>query len=56
MVNIAHFKDGTTGMACRLAACNVDLERSAVPRHQQDKLRPPKCGPQGINFVAKVSA
>lgn len=52
LVNIKVFDDGPF-MVCRLSAANADRERSAGPRNIQDKLRSPKCGPSGMNFVAR---
>lgn len=53
LVNLKDFSDGPF-MVCRLSSSNCDTERKYKTRHPQDKHRKmPRCGPAGVNFVAR---
>jgi hypothetical protein len=52
LVNIKIFDDGPF-MVCRLASSDCDTERKHSKRHPQDRRTPGRCGPVGVNFVAR---
>lgn len=54
--NMMSFDTGAM-QVCRLAARDVRLERDQLIEQYRSKGKTvPKCGPKGLNFVARVAA